>query len=110
MARARFDLINAVHRTQVEGISGQPIERVGRHPQHLPGANLVGDVADQRSFRSFTVDLEDFYAHRPLPGSLYLRKVKITRGWALLMCSLGAGGSASGSRMISCGRSGVETS
>src|SRR5690242_8912714 len=85
MARARLDLIHAIHCPQVERVRGKAVERIGRHPQDLPGANLVGGVADQRSFRSITVDLEDFYAHRLLPGSLYLRKVKITRGWPLLM-------------------------
>src|SRR5579871_1056897 len=85
MTGARFDLIHTIDRAQIERIRGKTVEGVRGHAENLPGANLVGSVADQRSFRSITVDLEDFYAHRSLPGSLYLRKVKITRGWPLLM-------------------------
>ena len=39
--------------TQVERIGSQPIERVSRHAQDLPGANLVGGIPDKRWLRLF---------------------------------------------------------
>jgi hypothetical protein len=42
----------------------------------LAGTNLIGSVADQRGFRSLTVDLKDFYAQWLSPGFVVVTKGK----------------------------------
>src|SRR5438128_1853345 len=67
VTRARFDVIYAVDRTQIKGISGKPIKRIRGHAQHFAGANLVRRVTDQRRLWSLATYFHTLGAHyRPL--------------------------------------------
>ena len=66
VARARLDLVDAIDRMQIEGVDSQTIKGIGRHAQHFAGADLLRRVGNQRGFRFFTIDLDDFGTHRCL--------------------------------------------
>src|SRR5580658_8001757 len=61
--QTRFDLIDSLHRAQVERVRGQTVKSIGRHAQHVPRLNLLGGVLDQRSFRRYGMNFQDFRAH-----------------------------------------------
>ena len=61
--QARLNFIHALDRSQIEWVRRQPVERIGWHPQHLPGLNLLGSILDQRNFRGYGVNFQDFRAH-----------------------------------------------
>src|SRR5262249_40404035 len=75
-----LDLIHTFDRAQVERIGRQTIKGVGRHPQDLPGTNLVGGIAHERRLRIFAVDLDHLNVHAGLQAERYSR-AKISRAF-----------------------------
>ena len=63
MAGAGFDVVDLVHGSQVEGIGGEAVERVGWHAQDFPRPDLVGGILHERGFGRIRTDFYDFGAH-----------------------------------------------
>src|SRR4051812_21126327 len=82
VARTRLDVINAVNRAQVQGISGQSIKRVGWHSQNGSTADLLSRIRDQRRLRICAVDFDDLCVQAALSSAVpKTAKTNISLWW-----------------------------
>src|SRR5438094_7283235 len=81
MPRTRLNFVNPLRRVQIQRVSRQAVKRVGWHTQNLPGADLISGVPDQRGFRFFGINFDNFSAHQCFPSRLSLKTAKPNISW-----------------------------